>query len=148
MGWFYRIETVWDYCLHGNMQDSIRHFDFMIMFSSLFMLSILVVQGFCQTCPTNQHVEIMETKTIYCDVGGNVEGYYWYQGSISLTQPILRLENGVKGGEKYDDDHYDITSEGNMKIINARLEQEASYTYAVIFENGTVWRRSISVLII
>ncbi|XP_071843271.1 uncharacterized protein [Apostichopus japonicus] len=120
----------------------------MIMFSSLFMLSILVVQGFCQTCPTNQHVEIMETKTIYCDVGGNVEGYYWYQGSISLTQPILRLENGVKGGEKYDDDHYDITSEGNMKIINARLEQEASYTYAVIFENGTVWRRSISVLII
>ncbi|PIK56637.1 hypothetical protein BSL78_06493 [Apostichopus japonicus] len=118
------------------------------MFSSLFMLSIIVVQGFCQTCLSNQYVERMETKTIYCDVGGNVEGYYWYQGSISLTKPILKLENGVKGGEKYDDDHYDITSEGNMKIINARLEQEASYTYAVIFENGTVWRRSISVLII
>ncbi|XP_071843265.1 uncharacterized protein [Apostichopus japonicus] len=131
-----------------QVQDSIRHFDFMIMFSSFYMLSILVVEGFCQTCLSNQYVERMETNTIYCDVGGNVEGYYWYQGSISLTKPILKLENGVKGGEKYDDDHYDITSEGNMKIINARLDHEASYTYAVIFENGTVWRRSISVLII
>ncbi|PIK44125.1 hypothetical protein BSL78_19013, partial [Apostichopus japonicus] len=34
-----------------------------------------------------------------------------------------------------------------MKIINAKLEHEAIYTFAVIFENGTTWRRSISVLI-
>lgn len=89
----------------------------------------------------------MGTKAIHCMVDGNIQGYYWYKGSTSSTQPILRLENGVKGGEKYDDDHYDITSDGNMKIINAMLEHEATYTFAVFFENGTTWSRSISVVI-
>ncbi|PIK42939.1 hypothetical protein BSL78_20201 [Apostichopus japonicus] len=89
----------------------------------------------------------MGTKATHCMVDGNIQGYYWYKGSTSSTQPILRLENGVKGGEKYDDDHYDITSDGNMKIINAMLEHEATYTFAVFFENGTTWSRSISVVI-
>ncbi|XP_071843736.1 uncharacterized protein [Apostichopus japonicus] len=114
---------------------------------SVFVLFILLEQGFGQNCPLRQSVERMDTETIYCMIVGNVQKYYWYKGSASHTQPILRLENGVKGGEKYDDDHYDITSEGNMKIINAKLEHEAIYTFAVIFENGTIWRRSISVLI-
>ncbi|XP_071843278.1 uncharacterized protein [Apostichopus japonicus] len=114
---------------------------------SIFVLFILLGQGFGKNCPLNQNVERMDTGTIYCMIDGNVQKYYWYKGSVSHTQPILRLEKGVKGGEKYDDDHYDITSGGNMKIINAKLEHEAIYTFAVIFENGTTWRRSISVLI-
>ncbi|XP_071843234.1 uncharacterized protein [Apostichopus japonicus] len=117
------------------------------MSTSIFLLSILLAQGYCQICPLNQSVERMETKAIHCMVDGDIQGYYWYKGSISRTQPILRLENGEKGGEKYDDDHYDITSDGNMKIINAMLEHEATYTFAVFFENGTVWSRSISVVI-
>ncbi|XP_071843233.1 uncharacterized protein [Apostichopus japonicus] len=114
---------------------------------SIVVIFILLEQGFGQNCPSNQKVERMDTGTIYCMLDGNVQKYYWYKGSVSHTQPILRLENGVKGGEKYDDDHYDISSEGNMKIINAKLEHEGIYTFAVIFENDTIWRRSISVLI-
>ncbi|PIK35909.1 hypothetical protein BSL78_27260 [Apostichopus japonicus] len=130
-----------------SKSDNKSQFIFVVMSTSIFLLSILLAQGYCQICPLNQSVERMETKAIHCMVDGDIQGYYWYKGSISRTQPILRLENGVKGGEKYDDDHYDITSDGNMKIINAMLEHEATYTFAVFFENGTTWSRSISVVI-
>lgn len=61
--------------------------------------------------------------------------------------PILKLEDGTKGGLKLEDDHYDINSECEMRIVQAQLSHEATYTYVAILSNGSIWRQDISVII-
>lgn len=99
------------------------------------------------SCDFHQTVERDGTETIHCSVSGSAAEHYWYQGSTLDSQPILRLENGNKGGTKYNDEHFDITTEGYMKIINAQIEHEAVYTFAVIFTNGSAWSQPISVTV-
>lgn len=72
---------------------------------------------------------------------------FWYLGPTSKTDPILKLENGIKGGDKLEDKHFDITPERQMRIIQAEIKHEAIYTYVAILSNSSVWREDILVII-
>ncbi|XP_071843235.1 uncharacterized protein [Apostichopus japonicus] len=102
---------------------------------------------FSDTCPSSQFIERIGTNTIRCDALAEINQYYWYMGSTSETDPILNLVNGKVGGSKYNDGHYDITPTGDMKIKNAQLEHEATYTFVAFFTNDSFWTRDISVII-
>ncbi|XP_071843277.1 uncharacterized protein [Apostichopus japonicus] len=113
----------------------------------MIILSSVLVGGFSDTCPSIQFIEIMGTNKIRCDDHAEINRYYWYVGSTSETDPILKLVNGKMGGSKYNDGHYDITPNGDMTIKNAQLEHEAIYTFVAFFTNDSVWTRDISVII-
>lgn len=53
----------------------------------------------------------------------------------------------MKGGAKLTNEHYDITLNGDVEIINARLEHEGTYSYVAFFQNDTVWQQDISVIV-
>lgn len=99
------------------------------------------------TCPTKQYIERMSNDAVRCDLHTRINRCYWYLGSTSKTEPILKLEDGVKGGVKLEDEHYDITSECEMRILQAQFKHEATYTYVAVLSNSSISRKDISVII-
>lgn len=105
----------------------------------------MINTGLSEKCPLEQTILINYNGTVYCEVEYQEGSYYWYQGSTSGTKPILVLKDGEKNGTNYLDEHYDITSQGYMKIINAQMKHQGIYTFVVTAPNRTTVRKNISV---
>ncbi|KAJ8035085.1 hypothetical protein HOLleu_22184 [Holothuria leucospilota] len=78
-------------------------------------------------CP-NISIERGSTYVISCNSEKTLVDFYWYKGVTSRSTPILRLENGQKGGSEEGSEHFGILSNGSMKINNAVIDQESYYT--------------------
>lgn len=105
------------------------------------------ITGFSDICPASQFVENNGDISIRCRAEIEIEQCYWYLGSTLETDPILKLEKGLKGGTKLRDVHYDITSNCEMIITDAQLEHEATYTFVAFFSDDSYWTKDISVIV-
>ncbi|XP_071843229.1 uncharacterized protein [Apostichopus japonicus] len=98
-------------------------------------------------CPSNIIIEKGHNATIGCNTSEPPTEVLWYIGSTSSTSPILALENNIKSGTLYDSSRFDITSNGDVIISNAQLEDEAVYTVVAFFATGNYETESITVSI-
>ncbi|PIK56619.1 hypothetical protein BSL78_06475 [Apostichopus japonicus] len=99
------------------------------------------------SCPSNIVIEKGHNATIGCNTSGPPTDVFWYNGSPSRTSPILSLENNLKSGTMYSSSRFDITSNGDVIISNAQIEDEAVYTVVAFFATGSYEVENITVSI-
>ncbi|XP_071843264.1 uncharacterized protein [Apostichopus japonicus] len=99
------------------------------------------------SCPSNIVIEKGHNATIGCNTSDPPTDVFWYNGSPSRTSPILSLENNLKSGTMYSSSRFDITSNGDVIISNAQIEDEAVYTVAAFFATGNYEVENINVSI-
>ncbi|PIK44131.1 hypothetical protein BSL78_19019 [Apostichopus japonicus] len=103
--------------------------------------------GLQLSCPSNIFIEKGHNATIGCKTSEPPTDVFWYVGSPSSTSPILSLENNLKSGTLYDSSKFDITSNGDVLISNAQIEDEAVYTVVAFFATGKYEVENITVSI-
>ncbi|PIK56631.1 hypothetical protein BSL78_06487 [Apostichopus japonicus] len=103
--------------------------------------------GMQLSCPSYIIIEKGHNATIGCNTSEPPTEVLWYVGSTSSTSPILALENNLKSGTLYDSSRFDITSNGDVIISNAQLEDEALYTVVAFFATGNYETETITVSI-